>query len=112
MGLFAGLRKIREHERGQLPFLKSVADFDIVVEIGYHEERGRPIGLKQLFLQDICSKATVRRRLAKLIEGGVVIRNSLEEDRRVSILLISPGTLKLFRKFTGVISDVAEMHFN
>ena len=40
MKLFTGLRKIREFERRQLPFLKSVVDFDIVIEIGYAEEQG------------------------------------------------------------------------
>ena len=42
MKLFAALRKIREFERGQLPFLKSIVDFDIVIEIGYAEEEGPP----------------------------------------------------------------------
>ena len=35
------IEKIREFERLQLPFLKSVVDFDIVIEIGYAEERGQ-----------------------------------------------------------------------
>ena len=40
MKLFAALRQIREFERAQLPFLKSIIDFDIVIEIGYAEEDG------------------------------------------------------------------------
>ena len=40
MKLFTGLKQIREFERMQLPFLKSVVDFDIVIEIGYAEEQG------------------------------------------------------------------------
>ena len=40
MKLFTGLKQIREFERRQLPFLKSVIDFDIVIEIGYAEELG------------------------------------------------------------------------
>ncbi len=53
MKLFTGLKKIREYERQQLPFLKSVVDFDIVIEIGYAEEQGQPLTLKQLFLLNV-----------------------------------------------------------
>ncbi len=53
MKLFTGLKKIREFEKQQLPFLKSVVDFDIVIEIGYAEEQGQPLTLKQLFLLNI-----------------------------------------------------------
>jgi hypothetical protein len=38
MGLFAGLKKIREIEKTHLSFIKSLVDFDIVIEIGYAEE--------------------------------------------------------------------------
>ena len=50
MKLFTGLKKIREFERLRLPFVKSIFDFDIVIEIGYAEEQGEPLTLKQLFL--------------------------------------------------------------
>ena len=33
--LFAALKKIREFERLQLPFIKSLIDFDIIIEIGH-----------------------------------------------------------------------------
>ena len=46
MKLFTGLRKLRDYQRQQLPFLKSVVDFDIVIEIGYAEEQGQPLTLK------------------------------------------------------------------
>jgi hypothetical protein len=32
------VEKIRDFERQQLPFLKSIVDFDIVIEIGYAKE--------------------------------------------------------------------------
>src|ERR1700722_4435766 len=74
MKLFTGLKKIREFERAQLPFLRTVVDFDIVIEIGYAEEQGKPLTLKQLFLLDVSSRTTVRRKLAKLDERGIIIR--------------------------------------
>jgi hypothetical protein len=111
MKLFAGLRKIREFEKLQLPFLKSVSDFDIVIEIGYAEEVGQPLSLKQLFLFEISSRTTVRRRLATLIEQGIVIRRQRVTDHRASVLMISPSTLKLLTKFGGALSTISAGHF-
>jgi len=71
MKLFAALRKIRGFERERLPFLKSVIDFDILVEIGYAEEQKKPLTPKQLFLLELGSITTVRRKLAKLEEQGI-----------------------------------------
>src|ERR1700687_5347128 len=90
MKLFTGLKKIREFERQQLPFLKSVLDFDIVIEIGYAEEQGQPLTLKQLFLLNMSSRTTVRRKLAMLIEQEIVVRRKHANDHRSSLLLISP----------------------
>jgi hypothetical protein len=50
--IFTGLKQIRKFERRQLPFLKSIVDFDVVIEIGYAEEQGQPLTLKQLVHAD------------------------------------------------------------
>jgi DNA-binding MarR family transcriptional regulator len=111
MKLFTGLKKIREFERGQLPFLNSVFDFDIVIEIGYEEEHGRPLTLKQLYLLDICSRGTMRRKLASLVAQGIVVRRKHPGDRRASLLVISPGTLKLLNKYGGMLTSISTSHF-
>jgi hypothetical protein len=111
MKLFAGLRKIREFERLQLPFMNSVFDFDIVLEIGFEEECGRPLTLKGLYLLNICSRGTVRRKLAALIEQGVVVRRKHPADKRASLLVISPPTLKLLGKYSGILTAVSGSHF-
>ena len=107
MKLFAALRKIREFERGQLPFLKSIIDFDIVIEIGYAEEEGRPLTLKQLFLLNISSRTTVRRRLAKLIDAGIVIRRKHKSDQRSALLTISAPSLKMLGKYGGALTTIS-----
>src|SRR6202162_5928968 len=99
MKLFTGLKKIREFERKQLPFLKSVVDFDIVIEIGYAEEQEQPLTLKQLFLLNIRSRTTVRRKLAMLIERGIVNRRKHADDHRASLLTISASSVKLLGKY-------------
>lgn len=111
MKLFAGLKKIREFEKLQLPFLKSVSDFDIVVEIGYAEEQGQPLSLKQLFLLEISSRTTIRRRLAALIEQEIVVRRKDANDHRASLLLIAPACLKLLGKYGAALTAISLLHF-
>jgi DNA-binding MarR family transcriptional regulator len=111
MKLFTGLKQIREFERLQLPFLKSVVDFDIVIEIGYAEEQGQPLTLKQLFLLNISSRTTVRRKLARLIDQGIVIRRKHVNDRRACLLIISPSSVKLLGKYGGALTSISASHF-
>ena len=111
MKLFAGLKKIREFERQQLPFLKSIIEFDIVIEIGYAEEQGQPLTLKQLFLLNIRSRTTVRRKLARLIEQGFVVRRKHADDKRATLLIIPPASIKLLGKYGGTLTSISAMHF-
>jgi hypothetical protein len=111
MKLFTGLKKIRAFERQQLPFLRSMFDFDIVIEIGYAEEQEQPLTLKQLLLLNICSRATIRRKLVTLTEQGIVIRRTQAKDHRASLLMISPTTVKLLGKYGGTIASISVSHF-
>ncbi len=111
MKLFSGLKKIREFERLQLPFLKSIVDFDIIIEIGYAEEMGKPLTLKQLLLLNISSRTTVRRKLATHIEQGIVIRRKHANDQRASLLVISPSSIKLLSKYGGALTSISASHF-
>ena len=112
MKLFTGLRQIREFERRQLPFLKSVIDFDIVIEIGYAEEQEQPLTLKQLFLLKLSSRTTVRRKLARLIEQGIVMRRKHANDHRTSLLTISASTVRLLGKYCGTVTTISACHFS
>ena len=111
MKLFTGLKKIREFERLQLPVFRSLVDFDIVIEIGYAEEQGQPLTLKQLFLLNVCSRTTVRRKLATLIKHGIVIRDKDANDQRASLLMISPSSVKLLGKYCGTLTAIAVSYF-
>jgi DNA-binding MarR family transcriptional regulator len=111
MKLFTGLKKIREFERQQLPFLKSIVEFDIVIEIGYAEEQGQPLTLKQLFLLQIRARTTVRRKLARLIDQGIVVRRKHAKDLRASLLIIAPATIKVLGKYGGTLTSISALHF-
>ena len=105
MKLFAALRQIREFERSQLPFLKSIIDFDLVIEIGYAEELGKPLTQKQILLLNLSSRTTVRRKLARLIDKGVVKRSKNRHDQRSSLLHIAASSQKLLGKYHGVLTS-------
>jgi DNA-binding MarR family transcriptional regulator len=111
MKLFTGLRQIREFERRQLPFHRSVVDFDIVVEIGYAEEQEQPLTLKQLFLMNLSSRTTVRRKLAKLIEQGIVTRRKQASDHRASVLTVPASSVKLLGKYCNTLTIISTCHF-
>jgi hypothetical protein len=98
MQLVTGLKKIRGFKKLQLPFLKSVFDFDIVIEIRFAEEQRQPLTLKQLFLIDISPRTTIRRKLARLIDQVIVIRRKHANDRRASLLIISPASVRTLGK--------------
>src|SRR5687768_3886793 len=102
MKLFAALKQSRDFERGQLPFLKSIVDFDILIVIGYAEENEKPLTLKQVLLLNLSSRTTVRRRLARLIEQGIIKRRKNANDQRSSHLTVSASALKTFGKY-GVL---------
>jgi hypothetical protein len=111
MKLFAGLRKIREFERTQLPFLKTLVDFDIVIEIGYAEEQEQPLTLKQLFLLNISSRSTVRRRLAELIAQGIVMRCRHANDHRATVLTIASSSLRVLTRYCSVLTSICAVNF-
>ena len=106
MKLFAALREIRAFERLQLPLLKSIIDFDIVVEIGYAEEQQQPLTQKQLLLLGLSSPSTVRRRLARLIKQGIIRRRKNANDQRSSLLTITSSNLKLLDRYGGVLASI------
>ena len=111
MHIFTGLKKIRKFERRQLPFLRTVVDFDIVIEIGYAEEQGKSLTLKQLFLLNLSSRTTVRRKLTQLIEREIVVRRKHANDNRSSLLTISPSIVKVLNKYGGTLSSISALHF-
>jgi DNA-binding MarR family transcriptional regulator len=109
MKLFTALREIREFQRQQLPFLKSVIDFDILIEIGYAEEQKQPLTLKQLFLTNVGSLSSVRRRLARLEEQGMVTRRADAGDRRSAFLFLTSSSLKMLGKYGKFLTRISIM---
>lgn len=107
MQLFAALKKIRDFERLQLPFLKSLVDFDIIIEVGYAEEGNRPLTPKQLYLLALGSHTTVRRRLVALVERGIISQHVNAQDRRSANLRLTHKSSKALRKYGRLLTTVS-----
>ena len=101
--VFRKLKLMGEYRRRHMPFLRTLDDQDLVREIGYHQEVGKPLTLKVLLLAGIASTATVQRRLARLRSIGVVKPVRAAHDGRVVKLKLSQRTLALFRKMDALI---------
>jgi len=103
MRVFERLRAIRAYEREHLGVLRTLEDFNLVREIGYHEARGEPLTLKQLFLLDTGSIATVQRRLRRLRQAGVIQQRRSGTDRRAVELRLSPRFRTAYRAYGGML---------
>jgi DNA-binding MarR family transcriptional regulator len=92
---FETIREKRAYERRVLPFLKTIVDFDIACEVGYHQLAGCPLTVKQLLLVSLAPPATVMRRLDRLCALGVVERRRSQRDGRVHELQLAGEILQL-----------------
>jgi DNA-binding MarR family transcriptional regulator len=104
--LFATLKRKREFERQQMPFVRSLIDFDIIIEIGYAQERKRLLTPKQLFLLKLGSVSTVRRRLTGLTSQGVVTRSANAKDNRSDVLTLSAASLRTLEKYGSFLLSI------
>ena len=104
MHLFRKLRALRAYEKEHLEFLGTLEDHHLIGEIGYHQAKGNPVTLKQLFLLDVGSIATVQRRLRRLKQLGFVRQRRAARDRRSVQLTLSPKCLRVFAKYDTLMS--------
>jgi DNA-binding MarR family transcriptional regulator len=104
MHLFQKLRALRAFEKLHLDFLDTLEDHHLIGEIGYHQAKGSPVTLKQLFLLDVGSIATVQRRLRRLKQLGFVQQRRAPRDRRSVQLTLSPKCLRVFSKYDTLMT--------
>lgn len=103
--VFELLRSLRAFEKRNLQFLRTAEDFDLVREIGYHQERGQPLTLKQLYLLDVASMATVQRRLRRLRQAGAIQQARSVNDARSIELRLSPRVAKAFERYAELLVE-------
>lgn len=97
--IYTTLRAINQLQRRHLPLFETTVDFNISIEIGYFQEVGTPLTLKQLFLLDVASPATVQRRLKLLVHKGMVKKSDNPADGRMVELTLTAEADRMFRKY-------------
>ena len=107
MGTFRKLKKIKTIF-SEIPGIKTYKDFDILIEIGYHQEIDQPLTLKQLLLLEISSRATVCRHLDKMVADGMVIKRISSGDQRSVELLLDAKAVEMLANKLAIIAA----HFN
>ncbi len=105
MRVFERLRALRAFENQHLLFLRTGGNHHLIVEIGYHQAKGKPLTLKQLFLLDFGSIATVQRDLRRLKELGLVQHRRAASDRRAVELTLTPKCIRIFAKYDRLMDS-------
>jgi hypothetical protein len=93
------IRERRSFERRHLPFLKTLLDFDIVCEVGFHQLAGTPLTVKHLLLRELAPAITVLRRLNRLYALEIVARDRSPSDGRVHELRLTSRVLALYLEY-------------
>jgi len=94
-------RALREFERRELAFIRTLEDRDLVYEIGYHQAIRKPLKVKELLLLGLGSIATVQRRLRHLRRTGAIRQRRSNADRRALELTLTPRVWNLFGGYLG-----------
>jgi DNA-binding MarR family transcriptional regulator len=102
---FEKLRALRRFRKEHPDIFGTLEGQHLVSEIGFHQANGEPLTLKQLFLIDISSIATVQRRLRRLKELGLVRHRQLPVDRRSIELILSPKCLRIYEQYDVLMSS-------
>lgn len=96
---FKTLKAARDFARRHLDFVATLEDFDLLCEIGFHEESGRPLTMRDLLRLDIGSAATLQRQLRRLRASGAIVQSRSSGDARVTEFSLSPRVQKVFSRY-------------
>jgi Fic family protein len=104
VAIFSKLRAMRAFEKKHLHFLRTVEDFELIHAIGYQQEIGEPMTMKQIYLLGVASAATVQRRLRHLREHGAIQLARSKADGRAVELFISRKLQKTCAKYVELMA--------
>lgn len=110
MSTFKKYKKIKS-VLSEFPGVKTYKEFDILIEIGYHQEQGCSLTMKQLMLLEIASRSTVRRHLGHLIRNGIVKKTRLVDDHRAVVLELPGATIRMLgNHLTKLLEHLDALH--
>jgi DNA-binding MarR family transcriptional regulator len=105
VSIFTKLSALRAFEKRHMRALRTIEDFELVHAIGYHQELGQPMTMKQVYLLGVASVATVQRRLRRLRQHGLVHQIRSKDDGRALELCLSPKLVKLYSKYAELLGS-------
>jgi DNA-binding MarR family transcriptional regulator len=108
MRVFERMRALRAFENQHLLFLKTGGHQHLIGEIGHHQAIGKPLTLKQLFLLDVGSIATVQRHLRELKKLGLVDHRRAANDGRAVELRLTSKCVRIFAKYDTLMTLKAD----
>ncbi len=95
----------REFERKHLAFVDSLEDLDLIWTIGYAQESGHPVGLKELVLAEFGAASTVQRRLNRLRARGAIFQTASEDDARRVKFFLTQETIQRLEAYKAFILE-------
>lgn len=95
-------------EQRQLRFLRSTAEQDLILEIGYRQSENKPLTAREIILLDFGSVATIRRCLRRLRAHGAIRQRRRKGDRRVLELHLAPRVLGIYAKYEQMLAASAQ----
>lgn len=99
----ASLRRFNQLAVKHVERFGTKEDLKILLEIGAHQQAGERLTLKTLMLCCSVPESTLKRRLAKLVRQGFVIKEMTVDDHRVHCYTIADKTAKLLLAFVDDI---------
>ena len=104
MKIFRVVRESRVFFKSCLPSLVTIQDFDLVIEIGYHQESGTELNLRRLHLLGIASYATVQRRIKRLRQLRMIDHTRAPGDGRSVELRLSREAMRVFARYEKALA--------
>lgn len=102
--MFQQLRRLQTFKQQYLAHFQSPVANSIIIEIGYHQERGQPLTVKGLILLNLGAPATVRRHLQRLVHLGLVHKRRVRHDGRSYQLEVDSVVRQAYAKYLKLIS--------
>ncbi|HEX5802202.1 MAG TPA: MarR family transcriptional regulator [Azospira sp.] len=99
----ASLRRFNHLAARHIERFGTREDFKILLEIAAHQQTGDCLTLKQLVLCCSVPESTLKRRLARLVRQGFVIKEMTAEDRRVHCYTVPEKAMKFLHSFIDEI---------